>query len=152
MLKGLINWLQTGNFSGQPSKTNGCLSCGKCCEAFGGHLQASKADLQRWKNLERQDLLKRVNRLGWIWTDPETGRHYDRCPFLKQVDEKTAHCGIHEVKPDICKAYPTLAHNRCCMRGIHFPEYRLSILLAPAMDFFSAWIPTQSLNMLNFIP
>lgn len=96
-----------------------CLGCGRCCEAFGGRLQASRGDLERWRRLGRHDLLRRVNRLGWIWVDPESGRLEKRCPFLQRTSEETARCTIHAIKPDICRAYPTLAHGRQCLRGIH---------------------------------
>lgn len=65
----------------------------------------------------REDLLVRVNRLGWIWTDPQTGKPEPRCPFLLRTGPDAAHCAIHEIKPDICRAYPTLAHGRRCLRG-----------------------------------
>ena len=95
----------------------GCLCCGQCCEAFGGHLHASGADLERWRKTGRDDLLSRVNRLGWIWTDPQTGRLEERCPFIERTGPETAICGIHETKPDMCRDYPTLAHGHHCLRG-----------------------------------
>ena len=61
-----------------------CLCCGDCCESFGGHLQASEHDQQRWRREGRDDLLARVNRLGWIWVDPETKEPLDRCPFIER--------------------------------------------------------------------
>ncbi|PLX86706.1 MAG: hypothetical protein C0617_00430 [Desulfuromonas sp.] len=95
-----------------------CLGCGDCCREFSWHLHASDADIERWQRLGRDDLLARVNRLGWIWVDPETKERLPLCPFLVETASGQAHCGIHEIKPDICRAYPTLAHNRCCMKGI----------------------------------
>lgn len=112
----VVQWLRRGLFP-QKEKPK-CLCCGKCCESFGGHLQASKADLQRWRQLGRDDLLSRVNRLGWIWVDPQTQKPVGRCPFLIRTDAATARCEINEVKPDICRAYPTLAHSRRCLRGV----------------------------------
>ena len=43
-----------------------CLCCGRCCESFGGHLNASRPDLARWRRLGRTDLLRRVSAVGWI--------------------------------------------------------------------------------------
>jgi Fe-S-cluster containining protein len=55
---------------------------------------------------------------GWIWLDPETGGLEERCPFLTATGPTTTLCAIHDVKPDICRDYPTLAHGRRCLRGV----------------------------------
>lgn len=94
-----------------------CACCGNCCEAFGGHLNASKHDLERWRHEGREDLLSRVNRLGWIWVDPVTKDREDRCPFILKIDAEKSVCSINETKPAMCRAYPTLAHGRRCLRG-----------------------------------
>lgn len=113
----LERWL---HFAGapQPHAAHGCLQCGRCCESFGGHLHASRADLERWRELGREDLLRRVTAIGWLWLDPETGEMEERCPFLERTGPDTARCAIHDVKPDICRDYPTLAHGRRCLRGV----------------------------------
>jgi Fe-S-cluster containining protein len=95
-----------------------CLCCGRCCESFGGHLNASRADLARWRSLGRTDLLRRVSAIGWIWIDPETGLLEPSCPFLERVGPDRQICRINEVKPDMCRDYPTLAHGRQCLRGV----------------------------------
>lgn len=112
----LKRWLQRLGFL-QEKKETKCLGCGKCCESFGGHLRVSPADIERWQRLGRAGLLSRVNRLGWIWVDPQTQRLEERCPFLERTGPETAHCTIHSIKPDICRAYPTIAHGRRCLRG-----------------------------------
>lgn len=99
---------------------NGCLACGYCCQLFGGNLRASQNDLKRWKESGREDILKLVNRLGWIWVDPKSGKFVDPCPFLKSTPDKKCKCGIHDTKPDMCRAYPTLAHEKRCVRGVNF--------------------------------
>jgi Fe-S-cluster containining protein len=99
-------------------KESRCGCCGDCCRAFGGHLNASRADQERWRSEGREDLLCRVNRLGWIWYDPETGKPEEICPFLVQSDPETAVCGIHETKPAMCRDYPTVAHGRRCLHGV----------------------------------
>ncbi len=66
--------------AGAPARA--CLRCGRCCEAFGGHLNASRADLDRWRRLGREDLLRRVSAIGWIWIDPETGLVEKTCRSL----------------------------------------------------------------------
>ncbi len=117
MLTSLKQWFHKGTDGNQRQETR-CLCCGDCCESFGGHLHVSKADLERWRNQERDDLLARVNRLGWIWVDPQTKQLEERCPFLERFDAKTATCRIQETKPDICRDYPTLAHERRCLHGV----------------------------------
>lgn len=94
-----------------------CACCGSCCEYFGGHLHASDHDMERWRREGREDLLCRVNRLGWIWVDPETKELLERCPFIARISEQQSICSIQETKPDICRAYPTLAHGKRCLRG-----------------------------------
>ena len=105
-------------FSPQPKAPPRCLCCGRCCESFGGHLQASSSDLERWRRLGREDLLARVSSIGWLWIDPRTGKLEDDCPFLERTGPETALCAIQDVKPDICRDYPTLAHGRQCLRGV----------------------------------
>lgn len=107
-----------GLTAGRARAAPGCRACGTCCELFGGHLRASEADLGRWRAQGREDLLSRVNRLGWIWVNPESGRRIERCPYLERADDETARCAIHHTKPEMCRAYPTLAHGRQCVRGI----------------------------------
>lgn len=124
MIDALIHWLRRGR-SRRETGQRGCRACGRCCELFGGHLRASRSDLERWQRLGRADLLGRVNRLGWIWIDPQTGRQSEQCPFLQPTGPQTAGCTIHEIKPDMCRAYPTLAHSRRCVRGVSFPDLRL---------------------------
>ena len=95
-----------------------CLCCGQCCESFGSHLHASERDKQRWKREGRDDLLARVNRLDWIWVDPDTKNTLDRCPFITVTTENQKICAIQETKPDICRDYPTLAHGKRCLHGV----------------------------------
>ncbi len=101
------------------SAPQGCLGCGICCDLYGGHLLASQSDLERWERQGRTDLLAMVNHLGWIWVDPHTGERLELCPFLDRKSAETALCSIHDTKPDLCRSYPTLAHNRQCVRGFH---------------------------------
>lgn len=104
--------------AGKRREGHGCLCCGRCCELFGGHLHASKADVERWRKAGRTDLLRRVSSIGWIWMNPDTGRLEPSCPFLARAGRERTVCTIHEIKPDICRDYPTLAHGRRCLRGV----------------------------------
>ena len=98
------------------SKFN-CRCCGHCClnliDAYNGVV--SDADLQRWQQLGRDDLIAWVetldlgpgNMLHTAWVDPETGEDVERCPWvLDKIDESGHLCGIDNVKPDHCRAYP----------------------------------------------
>ena len=116
MFEALKRWLRIRTTRSEGQETR-CACCGSCCESFGGHLTASAADLERWRREGREDLLSRVNRLGWIWIDPRTGQPEQSCPFLVRTGSDTAICGIHQTKPAICRDYPTLAHGHRCLRG-----------------------------------
>ena len=94
-----------------------CRRCGHCClslvDAYRGCV--SDADLARWKNAGRGDLLARIdsldlgrgNILHLAWIDPETREDADRCPWLLDLPEGTGHlCGIESIKPDHCRQFP----------------------------------------------
>jgi Fe-S-cluster containining protein len=81
-------------------------------------LHATPRDLQRWREAGRLDLLDRVNRLGWIWVDPQTRQPLTTCPHIDRSDPEHVRCAIHEIKPDMCRDYPTLAHGKRCLRGV----------------------------------
>jgi Fe-S-cluster containining protein len=98
--------------------SKGCARCGTCCRAFGGHLHASRRDLERWRRLGRDDLLRRVSGIGWIWIDPAKGILERSCPFLEVLGPESTACAIEDVKPDMCRDYPTVAHGRRCPRGV----------------------------------
>ena len=116
MFTALRIWLGNDAHSTKTGETR-CACCGNCCEAFGGHLNASKQDLERWQREGREDLLSRVNRLGWIWVDPVTKERIELCPFIHKLDAERSVCAINDTKPAICRDYPTLAHGRRCLRG-----------------------------------
>jgi len=97
--------------------TFACRCCGHCClnlpDAFNGCV--SEADVQRWGQHDRGDILSRIeaidlgpgNRLYVAWLDPDTGDDVERCPWLlDRVDRHGYLCGIEEIKPDHCRAYP----------------------------------------------
>ena len=121
MLDALCQWLEKV-YPGKQQRRRGCLACGYCCEVFGGYLHASDADIERWRQLGRKDLLALVGPYGWIWVDPENGRRGTPCPFLKRLECGEARCAIHDIKPDMCREYPSLDHGRHCVRGIYIPR------------------------------
>jgi len=117
MLTTLKRWLLLGR-KGSENQEKGCLCCGECCKSFGGHLHAYQHDLDRWEREGREDLLKRVNRLGWIWVDPNSKELEERCPFIQKISDEQSICAIQETKPDMCRDYPPLDRDRRCLRGI----------------------------------
>jgi Fe-S-cluster containining protein len=121
MLDTLCRWWQKLH-PGNPERRQGCMACGVCCEQFGGYLHASKADLERWQLLGRDDLLALVSPFGWIWVDPLDGRRGAPCPFLQRIDEQVVCCAIHDIKPDMCRAYPGEENGRHCVRGVYIPR------------------------------
>lgn len=94
-----------------------CHGCGHCClqliDAYNGCV--SDADLLRWQKLGRDDILAWVqtlelgpgNRLHTAWVDPDSGDDVERCPWLLDKIDRNGHlCGIDQIKPDHCRAYP----------------------------------------------
>ncbi|CAH2030898.1 YkgJ family cysteine cluster protein [Trichlorobacter ammonificans] len=118
MYETLKRLLHLGEVVAKPRRVDGCACCGRCCEAFGGHLHASARDLARWRREGREDLLSRVNRLGWIWVDPPSNRLLDPCPFLSREAAGRKVCSINATKPDMCRDYPTVAHGHRCLNGV----------------------------------
>ena len=94
-----------------------CHGCGHCClqliDAYNGCV--SDADLLRWQQLGRDDILAWVktlelgpgNQLHTAWVVPDSGDDVERCPWLLDKIDRTGHlCGIDKIKPDHCRAYP----------------------------------------------
>jgi len=94
-----------------------CRRCGRCCltlvDAYRGCV--SDADLERWRQQGRDDLLAWVvtlelgpgNRLHTAWVDPASGDDVERCPWLHELADGSGYfCGIDAVKPDHCRDYP----------------------------------------------
>lgn len=100
----------------KPEQFN-CKRCGHCClnlsDAYRGCV--SDADLKRWQDAGRKDLLVWVetinlssnNQLHMVWVHPETGDDVDRCPWLLDLLDGKGHiCGINAIKPDYCRNFP----------------------------------------------
>lgn len=111
MLKLLKKWLVPID-----ARSGRCACCGRCCELFGGHLNAYDADIRRWKREGREDLVQMVNRFGWIWVDPETKEPLPRCPFIERSETGVTLCSINEVKPDMCRDFPRIEIGQRCVR------------------------------------
>jgi Fe-S-cluster containining protein len=93
-----------------------CRQCGQCCRSLDYHNEVEAADIARWRSMGRSDILRWVGVYRHtdaqptyrIWVDPATGQPAASCPFLKSnASENRWVCGIHDVKPEICRQYPT---------------------------------------------
>ena len=83
-----------------------CNSCGKCCEKYGHDgLSASAEEIEAWETY-RPDIARYVQD-GKIWIDPTTGKHVERCPWLRKSPEGNKFtCDIYEDRPEDCRYYP----------------------------------------------
>ena len=102
-------WLATG------MESYACRQCGQCCRALDYHRECSAEDYRRWQSLGRKDILQWVRRLPGphgnaayrIWVEPGTREPAAECPFLHNEPGTDRYvCGIHDVKPEICRQYP----------------------------------------------
>lgn len=103
-----------------------CEQCGLCCRIFGNSIIPTPMNIFGWIEQGRVDILRfftavkedgsHVNcskippdDLGSVvlieMRDPETGQYMTVCPFLKRIRSDTYLCGIHAVKPDMCRSY-----------------------------------------------
>jgi Fe-S-cluster containining protein len=83
-----------------------CNQCGKCCENYSdGGLSASDDEIEFWE-IFRPHIYSFVSE-GKIWVDPETGKQFKRCPWLRQLPNQGKYvCDIYYDRPDDCKHYP----------------------------------------------
>jgi Fe-S-cluster containining protein len=90
---------------------SGCIQCGVCCKKYGMRLEASPLDIAKWRQGDRDDILRHVGIRrengeisgGDLWVDDD-GKRLTECPFLKNKNEKY-YCGIQGVKPEVCTWY-----------------------------------------------
>jgi Fe-S-cluster containining protein len=106
---------QKGIFIETGMEAFSCRQCGDCCKFLDYHDALTAADVKRWKQLGRQDVLARVGvsrkadgtPTYRIWVEPEGTKLSAQCPFLKHLHaENRWICGIHDIKPRICREYP----------------------------------------------
>lgn len=83
-----------------------CKMCGQCCQGSGGIVMAEK-DIMRLADhlgLQRQEFLD-------TYAELKNGKHRLRvndeeyCVFFEKG------CGVHEAKPDVCRAWPFFKGN-----------------------------------------
>ncbi|NYT07612.1 MAG: YkgJ family cysteine cluster protein [Methanomicrobiales archaeon] len=103
-----------------------CVQCGICCVRWGWDQKGIVDDLLPWLETNRTDILQHVAiRLSngkrvsgtditagdlsrivriYYWQDT-AGRKMRECPFFRRNDEGKARCGIHDVKPRVCREF-----------------------------------------------
>ena len=93
-----------------------CRQCGQCCSILDYHREVTEEDVTRWQELGRSDILRWVsvfegedNKKSYtIWTTPGSTELAEGCPFLKRISsENRSVCLIQDVKPGICRQYPS---------------------------------------------
>ena len=93
-----------------------CRQCGHCCNTLDYHREVTEEDVARWQELGRSDILRWVsvfegegNKKSYrIWTAPGSTDLAESCPFLKRISsENRSVCLIQDVKPGICRQYPS---------------------------------------------
>ena len=93
-----------------------CRQCGQCCRTLDYHREIIEEDVGLWQKLGRSDILSWVgvftgenNKKSYrIWTTPGTTELAKGCPFLKKISsENRSVCLIQDVKPGICRQYPS---------------------------------------------
>ena len=70
-----------------------------------GGLSASASEIEFWE-IFRPNIYRYVSG-GDIWTDPDTGKQMELCPWLQQLPNQGKYiCNIYNDRPDDCKHYP----------------------------------------------
>jgi len=103
-----------------------CLQCGLCCKIFGDKIYPTPENLYSWLVSGRDDILRFfvacredgkwvpctelvLSDLGDVraveMRDPDTGGYLAVCPFLRRVSKSRYLCGIHTMKPEMCRNY-----------------------------------------------
>lgn len=84
-----------------------CNQCGKCCLKYGGDggLSATSKEINWWQD-HRPEIARLVHN-GDLWVDPETGRYFSVCPWLRKSEDKYFR-DIYFDRPEDCRDYPSL--------------------------------------------
>jgi len=92
-----------------------CMQCGQCCHTLDYRQALTPEDVAVWEKNGRSDILEWVGvfqsedqaPVYRIWMMPGTREFSETCPFLQKKPHKNQWvCGIHHVKPGICRQYP----------------------------------------------
>lgn len=113
-------------FSSDSDEADGCLQCGLCCKIFGDRITPAPENLFSWMEEGRDDILRFfmacLDDGRWVWCtelspqdisgihavemrDPSTGGYLPVCPFLWRIEKNRYICGIHALKPEMCRNY-----------------------------------------------
>ena len=96
----------------------GCNQCGRCCLTKGGVLSGTDEDVRRWEAAGDQGaaILKWVAVLRSagviaavdLWFDPVLDNVWGeaRCPWVEESDGAYS-CSIYQLRPDVCREFPT---------------------------------------------
>ncbi len=104
-----------------------CQRCGSCCKG-GAWLRnmVHRDDIERWRSLGREDVLKDICPCCGRLIDPDNGDEpwrKEECPFLDHRDGK-AFCVIYDVRPKVCRDFPVRAcSNPECPEKFHFHDW-----------------------------
>jgi Fe-S-cluster containining protein len=103
-----------------------CIQCGRCCERWGWGQKGVIEDIIPWLAANRLDILRHVSVLlssGRQTTgdciSPEdllqvreirywrgrNSREMRKCPFFRRSGDGKAWCGIHALKPRVCREF-----------------------------------------------
>jgi Fe-S-cluster containining protein len=102
-------WLFTG------MEDFACRQCGHCCRNLDYYDQLTEADVNRWQEWGRKDILSKVRSVKQeggtfayrMWERPGSGVPGKPCPWLHKIPTQNRwQCRIHEVRPEICRQYP----------------------------------------------
>lgn len=118
-------WLETG------MEGYACRQCGRCCLNLDYHSECTAGDYESWQAAGREDILSWVRVIPGkspayrIWVEPGTAEPVSECPFLQHEPGTDRHfCGIHDIKPEICRQYP-FTRKHALMTGCPgFDSYR----------------------------
>ena len=93
-----------------------CHRCGHCCRDLDYSGAFTEADYRRLAEAGREDILEKVavyrqkdgSRRFRIWVHADTRTPEAECPFLEHRSSRNRwRCRIHDVRPEICRQYPT---------------------------------------------
>ena len=102
-------WIETG------MELFKCRQCGRCCQTLIFHTDCTVQDYAYWESIGRTDIMERVSLTlkdgkivsCQIWVEPGTRTYVKGCPWLRKTPDRNRYeCGIHEVRPAICRQYP----------------------------------------------
>jgi Fe-S-cluster containining protein len=103
-----------------------CIRCGKCCQGEQWLRNLIRpTDIERWKSLGRDDILRYICDKCHRLVDPGTGLPWTQklCPFLETKEGITG-CRIYDLRPQTCIDFPIRkCLNPECSEKLHFHNW-----------------------------